>query len=340
MEYRQLGRTGLMVSPLCLGAMTFGEADKTSFMHGACADESTSHKILSTALDSGINFIDTADIYGQDGLSERVLGSWLTATKRRDEVVLATKFRFGSEGPNQSGASRYRIMQCIENSLRRLQTDRVDLYQIHMQDHVAPEDETLRALDDLIHQGKVMYIGCSNYTAYRLMESLWTAEKLDLHRYVALQAQYSLVERGLEREHVPLCERHGIGLLSWSPLAGGFLTGKYSRDSDPAKGSRFDLQADWYQGLYTDKNWNTLDTVRAVARDLGATPAQIALAWVLRKPALTSVIFGARTVEQLEENLAATSLTLDDETMARLQEVSKITPGYPYDFIQRFAGRW
>lgn len=340
MEYRQLGKTGLMVSPLCLGAMTFGEADQSSFMHGACADETTSHQILNRALDSGINFIDTADIYGQDGLSERVLGSWFAACKRRDDVVLATKFRFGTEGANQSGASRYRIMRCVENSLRRLQTDHIDLYQIHMQDHVTPEEETLRALDDLIHQGKILYVGCSNYTAYRLMESLWTADKLGLHQYVALQAQYSLVERGLEREHVPLCARHGVGLLSWSPLAGGFLTGKYHRDSDPAKGSRFDLRADWYQNLYTEKNWNTLETVRSVAKDIGATPAQVALAWVLKKPALTSVIFGARTVEQLEENLAAASLTLDEEAEARLEEASAIAPGYPYDFIQRFVGRW
>ena len=320
--------------------MTFGEADEASFMHGACADEPTSHRLLNTALEAGINFVDTADVYGQEGLSERVLGSWFETSKRRDEVVLATKFRFGNEGPNQSGASRHRIMRCVEDSLRRLKTDRIDLYQIHMQDNTTPEDETLRALDDLVHQGKVLYIGCSNYTAYRLMESLWASDKHNLHRFVALQAQYSLVVRGLEREHVPICQRHGLGLLAWSPLAGGFLTGKYKQNSKAPSGTRFDLQSDWYSSLYTEQNWGTLDALVSVSKNLGAAPAQVALAWLLKKKGVTSVIFGARTIEQLNQNLSAVDLVLDDEAMVRLDEISAIQPGYPYDFIKKIVGRW
>ena len=209
MQYRKLGRSGLEVSTLCLGTMTFGEADEKSFMHRVGCDEETAFAIMNRALDAGINFLDTADVYGQDGLTERVIGRWFARDGRRDEVVLATKFRFRmSDGPNGTGASRYRIVKMVENSLRRLGTDRIDLYQIHMQDLDTPEEETLRALDDLVRQGKVLYLGCSNYAAYRLVESLLLAEREHLHRFVSHQAQYSLVVRELEREHLPACERH------------------------------------------------------------------------------------------------------------------------------------
>ena len=198
MKYRNLGAAGVKVSNLCLGAMTFGEADEKSFMHKAGSDEATSHAVLDRALAAGINFIDTADVYGQDGLSERVLGNWLAARGARDKIVLATKFRFTmGDGANKSGASRYRIVKCCEDSLRRLKTDRIDLYQIHMQDITVPEEETLRALDDLVRAGKILYIGASNYAAYRLMDSLWLAKSGHLSRYVTLQAQYSLVAREL-----------------------------------------------------------------------------------------------------------------------------------------------
>src|SRR5690349_9339774 len=241
MKYKNLGSSGVKVSSLCLGAMTFGEADEKSFMHKAGSDEQTSHAVLDRAVAAGINFIDTADVYGQDGLSERVLGNWLTARGSRDKIVLATKFRFTmGDGPNRSGASRYRIVKCCEDSLRRLRTDRIDLYQIHMQDITVPEDETLRALDDLVRAGKVLYIGCSNYAAYRLMDSLWIAKTQHLSRFVILQAQYSLINRELEREHVPLCREHGLGILPWSPLAGGFLSGKYKKDTPPPPGARLD----------------------------------------------------------------------------------------------------
>jgi aryl-alcohol dehydrogenase-like predicted oxidoreductase len=194
MEYRNLGASGVKVSTLCLGAMTFGEADDRSMMHAVSADEATAHAILSRALEAGINFIDTADVYGQDGLSERVVGRWLAASRARDRVVLATKFRFRMvEGPNGTGASRLRIVRAVEESLRRLGTDRIDLYQVHMQDLDTPEEETVRALDDLVRAGKVLYLGASNYTAYRLVDSLWLARSSGRERYVALQAQYSLI---------------------------------------------------------------------------------------------------------------------------------------------------
>src|SRR5439155_2227711 len=220
MEYRTLGSSGLKVSTLCLGAMTFGEPDEKSMMHNIASDEATAHQMMDRALDAGVNFLDTADVYGNDGLSERVIGRWFAKTKKRDRYVLATKFRFRmGEGPNGTGASRYRIVRAVEESLARLQTGRIDLYQIHMQDIDTPEEETLRALDDLVRAGKVLYLGCSNYAAYRLTDSMWLSRTLGLERFVALQAQYSLVVRDLEREHVPLCEKFGLGILPWSPLA-------------------------------------------------------------------------------------------------------------------------
>ncbi len=343
MEYRNLGASGLKVSTLCLGTMTFGEANETSFMHKVGCDAETSYTIMNTALDAGINFFDTADVYGQDGLTERVIGSWFERDKRRDEVVLATKFRFRmADGPNGTGASRLRIMRAVEASLRRLKTDRIDLYQIHMQDYDTPEEETLRALDDLVRQGKVLYIGASNYAAYRLVESLWASERARLERFVSLQAQYSLVVRELEREHVAVCERHGLGILPWSPLAGGFLTGKYRRDQAPPEGSRLERWKDRMGRFDTERNWKILEALDAVAREHEATPAQVSLAWLLRKPAVTSVIFGARSVAQLEDNLKAATLAsaLRDEDMTRLDEASGFALGYPYDFIKRVQGRW
>lgn len=236
MEYRSLGNSGLKVPVLCLGAMTFGEADEKSFMHKIGADEKTSFDIMSRALERGVSFIDTADVYGQDGLSERVVGKWMKQNATRDRVVLATKFRFRmGDGPNGTGASRYRIMRTVEESLRRLQTDRIDLYQIHMQDIETPEEETLRALDDLVRAGKVLYLGASNYAAYRLTDSMWIAKTEHLSRFVSLQMQYSLVVRDLEREHVPVCKQFGLGILPWSPLAGGFLSGQVPSQSTAAR---------------------------------------------------------------------------------------------------------
>jgi aryl-alcohol dehydrogenase-like predicted oxidoreductase len=341
MEYRNLGQSGVRVSTLCLGAMTFGEADENSFMHNVGCDEATSMAILNRALDAGINFVDTADVYGQDGLSERVIGRWLQRDGRRDEVVLATKFRFRmSPGENGTGASRLRIMRTAEQSLRRLQTDRIDLYQIHMQDLDTPEEETLRALDDLVRQGKVLYLGASNYAAYRLMRSLWISDVQHLSRFVALQAQYSLLVRDLEREHLPLCREYGLGILPWSPLAGGFLAGKYQRNQAPPPGARLEKWADRYARLSTERNWNILEVLQGVAREAGASEAQVALAWLLHRPAVTSVIFGARSVQQLDDNLRAAELALGAEELAALDEASALELGYPYDFIKGIQGRW
>ncbi|MCA9679350.1 MAG: aldo/keto reductase [Kofleriaceae bacterium] len=340
MEYRNLGAAGVKVSSLCLGAMTFGEADESSFMHKAGADEATSHAILDRALDGGVNFVDTADVYGQDGLSERVIGTWLARSGKRDQLVLATKFRFTmGDGPNKSGASRYRIVRCVEDSLRRLGTDRIDLYQIHMQDNAVDEEETLRALDDLIRAGKVLYVGCSNYAAYRLVDSLWKARDRRLASFVTLQAQYSLIERGLEREHVPLCRQWGLGILPWSPLAGGFLTGKFRKGADAPAGARLE-RGDRLKRYDTERNWRVLAAVDVVAAETGATPAQVALAWLLARPTVTSVIFGARSVAQLDDNLAAAELTLSPAQRAALDDASGFEVGYPYDFIGRILGTW
>lgn len=341
MKYRKLGATGVKVSELCLGAMTFGEADAQSFMHQVSMDESTSFAVLNRALELGINFIDTADVYGQDGLSERVIGAWLEREKRREEVVLATKFRFTmGTGPNRMGASRYRILQCVEGSLRRLKTDRIDLFQVHMQDIETPEEETLRALDDLVSQGKVLYIGCSNYAAYRLLDALWRSKNERIAGYVTLQAEYSLVTRDLEREHVPVCRDNQLGILPWSPLAGGFLSGKYDKNQVPPPGARLEKWKERLARYDNDRCWRILDCVREVAAELATTPSAVALAWLLRQPQVTSAIFGARSVAQLEANAQASDVHLSDDQVRRLDDASAFDLGYPYTFIKSIQGRW
>jgi aryl-alcohol dehydrogenase-like predicted oxidoreductase len=341
MEYRTLGNSGLKVPVLCLGAMTFGEADDKSFMHKVSCDEKTSRAIMSRALERGVGFIDTADVYGQDGLSERVVGGWMAEAKTRDRVVLATKFRFRmGDGPNATGASRYRIVRTVEDSLRRLKTDRIDLYQIHMQDIETPEDETLRALDDLVRAGKVLYLGASNYAAYRLTDSQWISKTEHLHRFVSLQMQYSLLTRDLEREHLPVCKQFGIGVLPWSPLAGGFLSGKYVKNQPPPAGVRLEKWKERFADYDSDRGWRTLDAVKAIASEKGTTPAAVSLAWLLAKPAVTSVIFGARSVEQLDDNLKAADVKLSAEDVRKLDDASAFDLGYPYKFIANIQKRW
>ncbi|MEO7038193.1 MAG: aldo/keto reductase [Polyangiaceae bacterium] len=341
MKYRKLGSAGVKVSELCLGAMTFGEADDKSFMHKVGSDERTSFDVLNRALELGINFIDTADVYGQEGLSERIIGAWFERDQRRNEVVLATKFRFTmGDGPNKSGASRYRIIKCVEHSLKRLRTDRIDLYQIHMQDIDTPEDEILRALDDLTSQGKVQYVGCSNYAAYRLMDSLWLSRTKNLSAFVTLQAQYSLVAREIEREHVPLCRENGLGILPWSPLAAGFLSGKYSKNQPPPAGTRLEQWKDRLAGFDNDRNWRIIDAVRAVAAEVGASPSAVSLAWLLKQPQVSSVIFGARNIAQLEDNVKAEDVSLSAAQVKQLDEASNFDVGYPYAFMKNIQGRW
>ena len=341
MDYRSLGTSGLKVPVLCLGAMTFGEADDKSFMHKVGCDEKTSFAIMSRALERGVGFIDTADVYGQDGLSERIVGAWMAETKKRDNVILATKFRFRiGDGPNASGGSRYKIVRAVEESLRRLKTDRIDLYQIHMQDIDTPEEETLRALDDLVKSGKVLYLGASNYTAYRLTDSQWISKTEHLHRFVALQMQYSLLVRDLEREHVPLCRQFGLGILPWSPLAAGFLSGKYSKGQSPPPGVRLEKWKERLADFGGERGWRTLDAVQMLAKEKETTPAAVSLAWLLAKPAVTSVIFGARSVAQLEDNLKAVDVKLTAEQVGSLDVASAFDLGYPYAFIANIQKRW
>ena len=341
MKYRSLGNTGTKVSTLCLGAMTFGEADEKSFMHGVGASQAVSFDVMDRALAGGVNFWDTADVYGQDGLSERVIGQWFTDRGRRDDVVLATKFRFRmGEGENRTGASRRRVVRCVEDSLRRLQTDRIDLYQIHMQDIDTPEDELLRALDDLVTAGKVLYVGCSNYAAYRLMDSLWRSRTSHRVAFATMQMQYSLAVRDIEREHVPIALQEGVGILPWSPLAGGLLSGKYRQGQAPPEGSRMASWKQRYQSFDNERNWRIVEQLLATSEAVGASPSQVALAWLLSKPGVTSVIFGARTVEQLDDNLAAADLVLPAEHLSALDEVSALDVGYPYTFLRQIQQRW
>ena len=341
MNYRNLGSAGVSVSELCLGTMTFGEADENSFMHAVGCDEGTSFAIMDKALELGINFFDTADVYGQDGLSERVIGNWFSKGGRRDDVVLASKFRFKmGDPPNNTGASRYRIMRCVEDSLRRLQTDRIDLFQIHMQDITCSEEETLRALDDLVRQGKVLYLGASNYAAYRLTNSQWISDTKNLERFVTLQAQYSMVVRDLEREHVPLCRERGMGILPWSPLAGGFLSGKYQQGQGAPEGTRLAKWEARYKGFDNERNWKILAALTEVSSALETSPASVALAWLLTKDQVSSVIFGARSVEQLEDNAKAADLKLSEEHVAKLEEASAFPLGYPYEFMNNIQGSW
>lgn len=340
MEYRPLGNSGLKVPVLCLGAMTFGEADEKSFMHKVGSDEKTSFAIMSRSLEAGVSFIDTADVYGQDGLSERVVGAWMAEAKTRDKVTPATKFRFRmGEGPNSTGASRYRIVRTVEESLRRLRTDRIDLYQIHMQDIETPEEETLRALDDLVRAGKVLYLGASNYAAYRLADSQWIAKTEHLHRFVALQMQYSLLVRDLEREHIPLCKRFGMGVLPWSPLAAGLLSGKYTRNQPAPPGVRLEK---WKERLEScdERGWRTIDAVKAMAAEKSTTPTAVAIAWLLEKPTVSSVIFGARSMAQLEDNLKGAELKLSADDVRKLDEASAFEIGYPYKFMGNIQKQW
>lgn len=314
MQYRNLGHTGLKVSALCLGTMTFGWS----------ADEPVSHAILNAALETGINFIDTADVYtrwiegNQGGESETIIGSWLKHKDRRS-VIIATKARGRMwDGPNGEGLSRVHILHAVEDSLRRLQTDYIDLYQTHAWDSSAPLEETARALETLVQQGKVRYAGASNYPAWVLTKSLWVSDKHNLARFDSLQPHYSLFNRKeFEAELEPLCLDQGIGVIPYSPLAAGFLTGKFTRESGKVNSTRADsglirrLTAD-------DHAYEVLDAVRQIAGAHGVPMAQVALAWLLARPSISAPIIGARTVAQLEEVAGASDLTLTPDELAQL----------------------
>ena len=315
-KYRRLGRTGLKVSPLCLGSMQFGWT----------ADEKTSFAVMDAFAEEGGNFIDTADIYSRwvegnaGGVSEELIGRWMQARANRSQMIVATKVRGPmGPGPNDQGLSRKHIFEACQASLRRLQSDTIDLYQTHFFDAETPIDETLEALDRLVQQGKVRYIGCSNYPAWRLMEALWTSDKSGLARFNSIQPHYNLVHRAeFERELADASRAHGLGIIPYSPLAGGFLTGKYGSARDTKS-----VRADSVRGRYfNDAGWKALDAVRAVAGALGAAPLAVSLAWLLAKPGITAPIIGANSVEQLKGSLAALELVLTDEQMETLDEAS------------------
>lgn len=320
--------------------MTFGDA---GFMKGAASTDDEARRVFDRAIEAGINLVDTANVYG-NGVSETLTGQWIAG--KRDRVLLATKCRFrvgtdadGPASPWSQGLSRRHIVEACEASLKRLGTDFIDLYQVHMQDAEVPIDETLRALDDLVRGGKVRYVACSNYAGYRLAESVARAEALGVSRYESVQLQWSLAERGAEREVIPACRAWGVGVLVWSPLASGLLSGKYGRGQEPPEGSRLAKWKEQFDRRTTERVWNVVDALRAIAETKEATAAQVAIAWLLAKPETSSVILGARTVAQLDDNLKAATVKLTAEEVARLDKVSVPDWGYPYDMIGR-TQRW
>jgi aryl-alcohol dehydrogenase-like predicted oxidoreductase len=334
MELRPLGRCGLRVSALSLGAMTFGESQ--TFMKGVTSPDDEARRLFDAAVDAGVNLVDTANVYSE-GRSEELTGEWIKG--KRDRVLLATKCRFpigfGTRpvGPHDLGLSRKHVLEACEASLRRLGTDVIDLYQVHMQQAAVPIDETLRALDDLVTQGKVRYVGCSNYTGYRLVESLWSADRRGTHRYESVQLQWSLAVRHAEREVVPACRAFGLGVLVWSPLARGFLSGKYRRGQPAPAGSRLASWQDSFRDFDNDRTWSLLDVVGKVAERHATTHAAVSLAWLLARPETSSVIVGARTVAQLEDNLRALDVKLTAADVKELDDASRPEWGYPYSFI-------
>jgi len=325
MEYRQLGRSGLRVSTVTLGTMGFGGTGWASPV--GQIDVEGARKQVGLARDAGVNLFDTADVYSS-GLSEEILGKALGAD--RDEVLVATKVRMPmGDGPNDAGLSRHHVIRGAEDSLRRLGTDYIDLYQVHEWDGLTPLEETLQALNYLVQSGKVRYVGCSNYAAWQLMKALWIADREGLTPFVSNQLYYSLQARDIENEIVPVAVDQGIGILVWSPIAGGLLSGKYRRGVDAPAGSRHLTEWNEPPVYDEDKLYDTIEELVAIGADRGVSAAQVALAYTMGKPAVTSVIVGARTEDQLADNLAAAELSLSDDEVARLDEVSAQPLPYP-----------
>lgn len=336
MKYKQLGRTGLFVSEICLGTMTFGGNADAGFWKaiGELKQEEVD-AIVGRALAAGVNFFDTADIYSF-GAAERLLGQSLKNLGiARKDVVIATKV-FGEmgPGPNDRSASRGHIMDSVKASLDRLQTDHIDLYQIHGTDSVTPIDETLRAMDDLTRQGLVRYFGVSNWAAWRIAKALGISKAKGYDRFETLQAYYSIAGRDLERELVPLIDEEKLGLMVWSPLAGGLLSGKYGPGGNPNEGRRLTFD---FPPVDKDRAWACIAVMREIGDAHGVSVARVALAWLLHKPHVMSVIVGAKTVDQLDDNLAAVALSLSDEEMARLNAVSALPAEYPGWMTERQA---
>ncbi|WP_442581336.1 aldo/keto reductase [Mesorhizobium sp. ASY16-5R] len=335
MRYNPLGRTGLFVSEICLGTMTFGAANGAAQWNKiAGVEQEAADAIMQRALAGGVNFFDTADVYSR-GDSERILGQSLKnlGVKRKD-VIIATKFLGAmGEGPNDRGGSRGHIMDAVEASLERLQTDHIDLYQIHGTDPVTPIDQTLRALDDLVSRGLVRYIGLSNWQAWRIAKALGISEHRGYARFETVQSYYSIAGRDLEREIVPLLKEEGLGLMVWSPLAGGLLSGKYGPGAPGnGEGRRADFD---FPPVDKDRAWEVVAVMRDIAAKHEVSVATVALAFVLSRPFVMSVLIGATRLEQLEQNLAATTLSLDTEDIARLEAVSALKPEYPGWMVER-----
>jgi aryl-alcohol dehydrogenase-like predicted oxidoreductase len=335
MQYRYLGRTGLKVSELCLGAMTFGRE----------SSEEVSYQMLDCFVEAGGNFIDTANVYSH-GISEEILGRWLQ-TKRRDDFVIATKVRFAmGSGPNDLGLSRKHILAAVDASLRRLNTDYIDLYQVHMWDPGTPLEETLEALHGLVRSGKVRYLGASNYAGYQLQKAIDLSRQHGGEPFSCLQPLYNLLDRSCEWELLPVCEAEGVGTIPWSPLRGGWLSGKYRRGmSEPPQDTRVEEaeQKGWSESwsVYAnERTWSVIDTLLEVAADVAKTPAQVALNWLLRKPAVTAPIIGARTLSHLEDNLGAAGWSLTPEQVTRMDDASALPLPYPYESLaQQRASR-
>jgi aryl-alcohol dehydrogenase-like predicted oxidoreductase len=330
MEYKFLGSTGLKVSEVALGTQTFGWV----------ADEREAHRMLDLYMDRGGNFIDTANIYNA-GRSETIIGRWLSNQKCRDSLVLATKVFFPmGDGPNDTGLTRKHILTEVDKSLERLCTDYIDLYQAHCFDRSTPLDETLKAFDDLVRWGKVRYIGASNYTPSALQSTLSLASCNRWARFVSLQPEYSLLVRSTEWELIPLCREQGLGVLAWSPLAGGWLTGKYRRKKPPPENSRVGRKDRWDdqpEQRESELTWRVIDTLLKLEGKYGKTPGQVALNWILCKPGVTAPILGARNTEQLTENLGCTGWKLKRNDEELLDKASETQLPYPYRFVERYT---
>jgi aryl-alcohol dehydrogenase-like predicted oxidoreductase len=326
MKYRYLGRSGLLVSRVCLGTMTFG-------MAGWGCDEAAAVDVTRTFVEAGGNFIDTADMYSA-GVSEEITGRAIRPF-RRDDLVLASKCWFRMRGtPNAKGLSRKHILEAAHDSLRRLDTDYLDLYQVHGPDPFTPTEETLRALDDLVRAGKVRYLGCSNYYGWQIAQSNGLADRLGLTRFISGQHMYNLLRRDIEREVLPACASEGMGLMCWSPLAGGMLTGKYDPQAGPAAGSRIDLRKEIDLPRYwNDDSFRLIEELRCVAKEVERTPAQVALAWLLHDRRVAAVIVGSRSAEQLSASLVAGDWDLPEPLRQRLSDVVPFPHGYPKEWI-------
>ena len=336
MRHNLLGRTGLFVSELCLGTMTFGAGEGIWAQIGGLA-QADADRLVGQSLDAGINFLDTADVYSA-GLSEQITGQALKNLKvPRDDVVVATKvFGDTGKGPNARGASRSHIVDGVKASLKRLQMEHIDLYQLHGFDPAVPIEETVRALDQLVRHGQVRYVGVSNWAAWQIAKALGIAERLQLARFESLQAYYTVAGRDLERELIPMLASEGLGLMVWSPLAGGLLSGKFGRDQPGEAGSRrttFD-----FPPVNRDRAHDCIDVMRPMALARGVSVAQVAIAWLLHQPRVTSVIIGAKRDEQLTDNLAATRLELNADELRQIDKVSALPAEYPGWMLERQGG--